>query len=173
MSGFDFSDGLENVEAFYPATAEVLPKGNYIVRIHELENVTSSGGYPMLKLVLENEQGRQWDNLVISPNEFSKARLAGLINSAGIPGPSVPEDMNPQDGRLTDAYTNRLLGRSVGLIVRDEEDNRPEHAGEWRPRVRGYVKPDVLAASGSTGPLGGSASASPSANGPASSGLAF
>jgi hypothetical protein len=166
---FDFGaatapDG--NVDAFHPSTVEVLPAGNYVVKISELENATSSGGYPMLKIVLDNEQGRQWDNLVISPNEFSVAKLLGLIDSAKLPRPTVEtETIDPSNGRLADAYANLLIGKQVGVIVRDEEDNRPDHYGEFRPRVRGYVDPDVLS-DATTGPLGGStAASSPQGNG--------
>jgi hypothetical protein len=156
---FDFAAATKpdsEITAHHPSTMDVLQKGNYVVTISELQNTESSGGYPMLKLTLDNEQGRQWDNLVISPNEFSVARLLGLVDSAGLSRPDASAgEIDPATGKLDDRYVDKLLGRKVGVIVRDEEDNRPDHFGEVRPRVKGYVAPDVLT-DATTGPLGGS-----------------
>jgi hypothetical protein len=154
MSGFDFGAAVgADAQAYTPPTQDVLPSGNYIVTVTSLENTTSSGGYPMLKLTLDNAQGRQWDNLVISPNEFSVQKLLGLIDAAGIARPD-PEagEISTQDGRLADAYASKLEGKTVGLVVRDEEDNREDHRGEVRPRVKGYVPQDVIAKA-TQGPL--------------------
>jgi hypothetical protein len=170
---FDFAAVTSgDIEAYHPPTAEVLTKGNYVVKIVDLENTTSSGGYPMLKLTLENEQGRQWDNLVISPNEFSVAKLLGLIDAAKLLRPDVAAgEMSRENGALSDAYAMQLLNRTVGLIVRDEEDNRPDHFGESRPRVKGYVDPAVLSTA-TTGPLGGSMTAPSGQSGSGSGGNA-
>jgi hypothetical protein len=159
MSTFDFGAAISSdTEAYHPSTHDVLPHGNYVVKIAEIENTTSSGGYPMLRITLENEQGRQWDNLVISPAEFSVQKLLGLIDSAEVRRPDATEgEIDTQNGRLSDAYVFMLQGKSVGVIVRDEEDNRPDHAGEVRPRVKGYVRATLLTAA-TTGPLGGSQS---------------
>ena len=161
MSVFDFGAAASG-DAYHPPTYNILPEGNYVATVAELDNATSSGGYPMLRVVLENDQGRQWDNIVISPNEFSVQKLLGFIDSAGLARPDIQKaEMSPQDGRLSDAYANQLVGKSVGLIVRDEEDYRPDHVGEVRPRVKGYVSPSILKEA-TTGPLGGQAT-----NGPA------
>jgi hypothetical protein len=171
---FNFGDAAKSTEAYHPGTAEVLPKGNYLVTVTDVENTTSSGSYPMLKLTVENDQGRQWDNLVISPNEFSVQKLMGLIDSAGLSRPDATKgEIDPSNGRLSDAYAYQLRNKQVGVIVRDEEDNRPDHFGEVRPRVKGYVDPEVLTAA-TTGPLGGStATTSTPQNGTDQSDLAF
>jgi hypothetical protein len=164
MTDFDFGAHVADAEAFHPATVEALPKGNYICKITDLENTSSSGGYPMLKITLENESGRQWDNLVISPNEFSVAKLLGLIDAAKLPRPDVAKgEIDPQTGALSEPYAHLLRGQEVGVIVRDEEDNREDHVGEWRPRVRGYVDPGVLTPA-TTGPMGGSQAGSQTQN---------
>jgi len=146
MSTFDFGTAVKgDVEAFHPHQQDVLTKGNYVLKIIECDKSTSSGLFPMLKLRLENALGVQWDNLVISPNEFSVAKLLGLIEAAGLapPNPDAGE-INPKTGELSDAYAASLVGKDVGTIVRDEEDNRPEHKGEMRPRVKGYVSPSTI-----------------------------
>jgi len=160
MSSFDFASAVGG-DAYHPPTHPALPKGNYIVTVSELRNETSSGGFPMLKVTLENNEGRQWDNIVISPNEFSIQKLNGFIDSAGVARPDVQKgEMSASDGRLSDTYVDQLAGKTVGIVVRDEEDNRPDHAGEIRARVQGYVNPSILK-DATTGPLGGQ-----STNGP-------
>jgi len=163
---FDFGAAVgTDVAAYAPSMHEVLPKGNYVCTVAFIENATSSGGFPMLKITVENEQGRQWDNLVISPNEFSVQKLLGLIDAADVPRPDPEQgEIDAKDGRLTDAYVQRLEGKQVGVVVRDEEDNRPEHAGEVRPRVKGYVAASLVAAATRTEDNGKTES---------SSGLAF
>ena len=176
MSVFDFAQATQDSEVFHPPTQDTLPAGNYVVKITEVTNTTSSGGYPMLKITVDNDQGRQWDNVVISPNQFSVDKLGGLFESAGVSWPPdfTKGEMDSDTGRLDDAYAYQLEGRTVGVIVRDEEDNRPEHAGEFRARVKGYVKADVLT-DNTTGPLGGTQSSSPPAATPTaySNDLAF
>ena len=182
MSVFDFGKQVatdSELEAWHPRLQEFLPKGNYVIRITEIENVLSSGGYPMLKIRLESDAGYQFDNLVISPNEFSVSKLLGLIDSAKIPRPDPEKgEIDKESGKLSDAYVNKLIGREVGVIVRDEEDNREDHVGEYRPRVQGYVDPAILTAA-TTGPLGGSTASPPprqpagAGNGGSSSKLAF
>jgi len=157
MSTFDFAAATQG-EAWHPRTQDILKAGNYVVRITEIENTESSGGFPMLKITVEQDMGRQWDNLVISPNEFSVSKLMGLIDSTGVerPNPDTGE-IDKDTGRLSDAFVNSMVGREVGIIVRDEEDNRSDHRGEFRARVQGYVQASVLTAA-TTGPLGGSTS---------------
>jgi len=171
MSDFDFGAATTE-DAWHPRLQDTLPKGNWLVKVTEVENETSSGGYPMLKITLETDLGRQWDNLVISPNEFSVGKLFGLTDSAGLPRPVPDTDMSTQDGRLTDAYVNKLIGKTVGVVVRDEEDNREDHKGEFRPRVQGYVDPKLLTAA-TTGPMGGSTSPGNGTTGKTESKLAF
>lgn len=157
MSTFDFGTAATFGEAYTPPLADRLPKGNYIGRITELENAASRNGDPMLKLKLENEQGVQWDNLVvIAGNDYVElmfSKVLALLDAAGLPRPVPGTDIDTQTGRLSDEYTNKLLGRQVGFLVRDEPDNRPDHAGESQPKVNGrYVKPEVL--KGKTGATG-------------------
>jgi hypothetical protein len=170
MSGFDFSAAVSaEAEAYHPSTTEILPKGNYVVKIIEIDNATSSGGYPMIKLTLENELGRQWDNIVISPNEFSVAKLMGLVDACGMKRPNPANgEIDTDNGRLSDVFVYAMLNRTVGIVVRDEEDNREDHQGEFRPRIKGYIAPSVLT-SATTGPIAGQTAPSPrAANGQAS-----
>jgi hypothetical protein len=146
---FDFGAavaGDDAVEAWHPASLDVLPKGNYVLKITEVDNTRSnnSNAYPMLKLRLESAVGVQWDNVVISPSEFSVQKLLGLIDSAGLARPVPGTDIDEKDGKLSEAFASKLIGKMVGVIVRDEEDNRPDHIGEFRPRVKGYRPPEEI-----------------------------
>jgi hypothetical protein len=158
---FDFGAAVgADTDAYHPSQYEILPKGNWLCAIEEVENETSSGGFPMLKLVLDADEGRQWDNVVISPAEFSIAKLLGLIDATGVARPDPEKgEIDPKDGRLSTGYIGKLIGRKVGVIVRDEEDNREDHAGEWRPRVKGYITPEMLKTA-STGALGSNSASS-------------
>jgi hypothetical protein len=158
---FDFAAATaKEADAYHPPTHDVLPAGNYIVKLAEIENTTSSGGYPMLRIKVENDQGVQWDNLVISPHEFSVAKLLGLIDAAGLERPDATKgEIDATSGKLDDGFVYRLEGKTVGVIVRDEEDNREEYAGQVRPRVKGYVSQSVLS-DANTGPLGGTTTTS-------------
>lgn len=141
---FDFGAAVgADQEAYHPPERDVAPKGNYRMKIVTQENTTSSGNYPLLKLTLESEAYVQWDNIVISPNEFSVAKLLGLVDSAGLSRPDPAKgEIDPATGKLSDAYTAKLLGREVGVIVR--------HQGEMRPRVKGYIEAEKVAVDGPT-----------------------
>jgi hypothetical protein len=159
-----------------PRTQDVLVKGNYVTKITAIENATSSGNYPLLRISLECPEGVQWDNLVISPADFSVAKLKGLIVAAKVAPPSAENgEINAQDGRLSDGYIGKLIGRQVGTIVRDEEDNRPDKRGQFRPRVQGYVPPEAITNPGAmaSSPATQQAPANGGATQTAASGLSF
>ena len=135
---FDFGAELGKAEAFHPSADERLPKGSYWVKIIEFDKATSSGGYPMIKIKVECDQGVQWDNLVISSHEFSLAKIKGLCESAKVAPPSVENgEMDASTGEFSDGYAGKFLGRWTGIVVRDEEDNRPDHRGEGPGEDRG------------------------------------
>jgi len=138
--GFEFD--FERIEAFKPTQRKpVLRAGAHVVTIDEVENAISSGGFPMLRLTLSNSAGMQWDYVTINPaKEFTLRRVAGLVDAADLPRPKKG-DFDPATGRLADSYVRRLQGRKVGIVVQDEPDNRPDHLGEMRPRVVGYLPP--------------------------------
>ena len=136
---FDFEQAFGQGEAFQPSPRVLLGKGGHVVKITAVENTTSSGLYPMLKLKMENADGYQRDNLVISPKAFSVAKVTGLILSAGLPRPQAGVDFDPSDGRLSDEYAAKLVGKTVGIVNVMEEDR--EEKGKWWPRVKGYCDP--------------------------------
>lgn len=167
MTEFDFEAAVKG-DAFHPAQLEIAPKGNYVFTIVEVENTRtrSDNHYPMIKLKLECVEGVQWDNLVISPNDFSFAKVLGLTDSAGLDRPEPGKDLDVTDGALTDAYVDQLMGKQVGGIVRDktEADNRQDSQtyGQdiTRPRVQGYVEPSKITAQGPAPSNGAAASSS-------------
>lgn len=171
QGSFDFGAAAQG-DAFHPAQQEIAPKGNYVFTIVEVEGVrtSSSNAYPMIKLRLECPEGVQWDNLVISPNEFSLQKVLGLIDSAGLTRPVVGTDMDPKDGALSDQYLAKLHAKKVGGIVRDETevDNRPDSRTRGqqitRPRIKGYVKADALKGVGPAPATAGAANPVQAAN---------
>jgi hypothetical protein len=141
---FDFGAALHGdraVESFHPAQQTVLPKGNYVVKITEIEQKQSSSGNWMIALKMENEEGIAYDNLVLAPNEFSMRKLAGFVESIGLSRPVAGTDIKADSGQLSGDYVAKFMAKTIGIIVRDEEDNRPDHVGEMRPRVQGYADP--------------------------------
>lgn len=169
---FDFGAQMQSGEAWSPPLQEILPKGNYVVKIAEATKGKSSGGFPQIELRLENEQGAIRDWVTISPTEFAISKLLGLIDGTGLRRPKAGTEVAEQTGELSTPYVESLVGRQVGVVIRDEEDNRPDHAGEMRPRIQGYTTPEQITKAG--GSNGGAPPSGP-VTGPsqAQSGLAF
>jgi hypothetical protein len=161
----DFGSMMKTADAYHPPVQDVAPKGNYVFRITELDNTTSSGGFPMLKLRLECDEGVQWDSIVISPNEFAIQKLLGLIEAAGLDRPDpAKKEIDAKTGELSDAYAQKLLGKEVGGLVRDQTARvKDENTGAYYddptgrqvPRIKGYQTPAKL--NGHTGPMASSA----------------
>ena len=150
--GYDFGAAMQNGEAWSPPLQDILPKGNYVLRIAEATKGKSSGGFQQVELRLENEQGAIRDWAVFSPNDFAMNKFLGLVQSAGLPRATPGTDINAETGELSERYVRSLVGRQVGVVIRDEEDIRPDHAGEVRPRVQGYTTPEQIMKYGTSPP---------------------
>lgn len=132
MSEFDF----DAVEAWDVSTDTLLGVGNHVVQLADLEDGDSSGGFPQVEIRNENAQGAIRDWLVISPASFGKVPM--LCNAAGV----VPNDeekayISENAGRLPASLLARLQGKTVGIVVREEDDRMDPT--KKRLRVAGYV----------------------------------
>jgi hypothetical protein len=118
------------------ATERWLKEGNYIVKVVSVADESSQNGNPKLRIELEASEGIHTDYLPYSC-EFTRKvatlyRRVGLTLGAG--------DFDPADRcRLTTACQQRLVGKRVGVVIRNEPDlTDPEKM--W-PRVQGYIDP--------------------------------
>lgn len=129
MSTFDF----QAAEAWKVSDA-MLPPGDHLVTIVNPIVSESSGGYPQIELRVENAQGSLRDWIVILPSTIGK--VVSVFDAAGVARPQEGE-FDPETGRLTDATVDRLHNRRVGVVVRQEPDNRDPT--KLRTRIQGYV----------------------------------
>jgi len=112
----------------------MLPVGDHVVTIVDPRSGDSSGGFPQVELRVENELGSLRDWLVITPNTIGKVVM--VFDAAGVARPQDGE-YDPETGKLTDACVDRLHNRKVGVIVREEPDNRDPT--KMRRRIMGYT----------------------------------
>jgi len=119
------------------STERWLQEGNYVVKIVNTEDESSQNGNPKLKVELEAPQGVHTDHVPYSC-DFTR-KIATLFRRAGAQDLGVG-DFDPSDRcRLTPQARKRLIGRTVGVVIRNEADQN-DPAKFW-PRVQGYVDP--------------------------------
>jgi hypothetical protein len=115
----------------------ILPAGDHVVEVLEASGTgTSSGGYPQIEVKVGNADGEIRDWIVVIPSTIGK--VVQLTDAVGLPR---PEDAQVEaDGpgfRLDPKYLDQLIGKKVGVLVRQEPDrNDPT---KMRDRVKGYV----------------------------------
>jgi hypothetical protein len=112
----------------------MLPVGSHVVTITDPVMGQASTGNPQIELRVEGDLGSMRDWLVITPNTIGK--VVSVFDAAGIERPQDGE-FDPDTGVLTDACVDRLHNRKVGVVVREEPDNR--EPGKMRRRIAGYV----------------------------------
>lgn len=135
---------FRNTEPWEVSTETILGPGNYIVTIIEAEDGTSSGGHPQVSLLLKNDQGqiRAWQVIT----DASIGQIVALAQSAGI---ELPGDEDIVEGlRLRQAYYDRLIGKQVGIVVREEPSWKDPT--KMRSTVAGYVEPAKITGSDAT-----------------------
>ena len=152
MSAFDF----ENVEAWEPHRGTMLTPGEYVVRITntDTERAQSSGNLQLL-LWLENDQGsiRDW----IAVTQANMAKVVAPFVRAGIA--LTNQDWNATEGEFQPGVIDRLVGKQVGIVVREESD---VYQGQTRVRTRvvGYLAPKQITGEGN-GQVSGASGAEP------------
>jgi hypothetical protein len=112
------------------------------MRIESTEDkTTESSGNPKLIVDLSSPHGSMTDFIPYHGGFLDK--IVALFNAAEIDLPGEGE-FDPEDNcRLTAACRKRLHGKSVGVVVREEEDGKGERDANgnvkmWS-RVKGYV----------------------------------
>jgi hypothetical protein len=131
-----------SAEAWETSTDTMMGIGPHVATIIEQADSTAkSSGNPVLELKFENGAGetiRDW----LPYNEGFLAKVVALYDSAGLERPDEGE-FDPSDHcRLTAKKINQLGGKKIGIMVRDEDDDR--EVGKKRRRVAGYVTPSRI-----------------------------
>lgn len=126
-----------SAEPWEVSTERILPEGNHVVRIEEASGGTSSGQHPQIELRFVNEAGSIRDWLVIT-----QATVGKVVSLAQATGVGVPGDDDVDGLRVRDEWIYRLVGKTVGIVVREEPDNRDP--SKTRTRVQGYVDPSRI-----------------------------
>ena len=125
------------------AGGPMLPVGDFVVTIVQADDATASTQNPQVEFRFQNDSGsiRAWETY--HANFLSK--IVSVYDAAGIARPDDGE-FDPTDNcRLTQKKLDELMGKQVGIVIREEEDNRPDHYGEKRARVQGYLPASEIA----------------------------
>jgi hypothetical protein len=138
---------FEESDSWETPLEAILPVGNHAVTIAKASGydtvdrggglLTASTGNPQLFLRFENEEGSigQYETY----HEGFLRKIVTVFDKAGVQRPQEGE-FNPQDHcRLTDACIARLENHQLGIIVREETDNRDPLNPKIRKRVQGYA----------------------------------
>ena len=132
---------FESAEPWTVSAENMLDVGPHVVTIETAEDDTAkSSGNPVVHLKFVNSEGsiQAWEAYHA---EFLR-KIVSLYNSVGLPLPANGE-FNPMDRcRLTEQKIAQLRGKQVGIVVRDEPDNRLTAApGATQRKVAGYLPP--------------------------------
>jgi hypothetical protein len=115
----------------------ILPKGNYVVNIDDVEVGRSKNGHPQLVIQLSCDDGEIRDYRVITPASFG-----GVLNLAVASGAELTEDekqhFKDNSGAPPMSWVKRLVGTKVGVVVDEKPKlNDPQY---MRSEVQGYVE---------------------------------
>jgi hypothetical protein len=128
-------------------------KGNHLCTVDSIDGAgSSSGGHPQVEINCSNEQGQIRDWIVVIPQTIGK--VVNFTDACGLERPT-DEQVRP-DGtgfRLDPQYLAQAVGKQVGVIVRKERNDLDPSKPD-KDRVKGYVTPDKLNASGGATPTG-------------------
>jgi hypothetical protein len=140
-----------NAQAWLPPLTTQLPAGNFVVMIDEARDSTSKSNNPQIELIMSSPQGGCRDWVTLAPNQFSMDKAVGLFYAAGVLGdgevPSEDDLVDPTvDLRLKPAFIAKLIGRQVGVVIRDKPDLKDPT--QTRPQVQGYRPASDISSSG-------------------------
>ena len=118
-----------NPEDYNPDRFELVPPGDYRVRIENAEEQTSKSGYPMVKMTLKvsGYNGSIWHYMVFMNDSPERIRMTNdnlgrIFNSFGI----EPGDLNVE----------RWKGKVGAAHVKNEPDNK----GNMRASVSYFIQ---------------------------------
>ena len=124
----------------------LLPAGNHIVRIEEATAGESRNKFFQIELRLVNDDGAIRDWMVVT--EASVGKVVALANAAKVNLPADTDIIDTAKMSLSDEYLFQFVGKTVGIVVRDEQDFKDPT--QMRPRVQGYVDPTRITQSDAT-----------------------
>jgi hypothetical protein len=131
MGQFDYG----STEAWETSTDVMLTVGNHVVTIVDPVPGESSAHNPEIQLKVENDKGSMRDWIQITDKTVGK--VVQLFDAAKEPPPGEGE-FNPDTGALTQACLDRLNGKKVGVVIREEANQDPSKPP--RSRIKGYVE---------------------------------
>lgn len=146
------SNPFAEADAFEPYLDQLLPVGNHVVKITEAQGGFSPNNKWRIELRLENADGsiRHYQPVT----EGTIPQIVALCQATGVARPG-DGDFDPSTLRPTDQWIARLVGRSCGIVIREEPGydaaTGREDPSKPRLRVQGYVTPQRIAQSVSNG----------------------
>ena len=141
-----------NSENYNPNSYELVPPGDYRVRIENAEEQTSKTGKPMIKMTLKvsGYEGNLWnymvfDNSTPETHRRTDNNLGRIFDSFGIPqGDMNIENWKGKIGAATikNEPDNKGTMRAVvsWFIQRDKQDSLPM----WQEHRAAQVNPEML-----------------------------
>lgn len=123
---FDF----ENAKPWEVSTSTLLPVGDHVVTLRGATSNSTRNRNPQIELEGYNDHGSRKD-WVVYAEENGVRKVVALFQAAGVPLSNEDQD---EDGRLTQEAVDRLNGKRVLMVVREET-----YQGKTNPRVKGYL----------------------------------
>jgi hypothetical protein len=137
----------DNTDPWEVSTGFILPPGNHVVTIDRADVTASRGGHPQIELSVSNKDGELRDWLVITQESFGK--VIALAQAADIePTDEEKQSFDSNGLKPPQSFVDRLLGRSVGIVAREEESFKDPT--KKITRIQGYVHPSKISSSNST-----------------------
>jgi hypothetical protein len=134
------SNPFQQADPWEVSLDSLLPAGNYVCTIEEAATGWSRNGYFQIELKLTNAQGTIRDWMVVTENSVGK--VVALANATKVDLPTDADITDTAKLTLSDEYVYRFAGKTVGVVVRDEQDFKDPT--QMRPRVQGYVDPSRI-----------------------------
>jgi hypothetical protein len=144
-------------ETAWEVSGDILPAGNHVVWIGSVDGGDeqwSRNGYPQIEVKASNDQGEITDWIVVIQSSIGK--VVALTDAAGLPRPTDEQVREAREGfRLDAGYLQQLVGRQIGVIVREEP--KRDDPSKMRTEVRGWVPASRIAGGApDAGPMAGS-----------------
>ncbi len=113
----------------------ILPPGDHVVTVKDIETGTSSGGHPQIIVSAGNDNGSARDWIVVIPTTLG--RVTQLSSACGVPIPQDDEVTPEGTGfRLSESYLEKFVGKQVGVRMHQEPDRLDPQ--KMRDRVSGW-----------------------------------
>lgn len=150
MSDWD-NFNWDSAEEWTVSQGVLLGKGNWVTEILSAEKGKSSKGNHQIEIEYGCNEGtiREW--LVVTTGTVGK--LLSLSRGTGVNlSNEVKQFVSANNGEVPDNWAKALVGKRVGIIVRDEDDDR--NPGKTRPRVQSHVPPEEIRPLAGQGSIG-------------------